>query len=132
MASQLKSQDPELICDSYTHEKFNSFKSAAFTPVFKSGDMSVQNNYQPISLTSVIGKVLERITRKQVSSFIDKKCCLNSTQHRFRSGWSCLSALLGVSMTSCTCLMVVVLLTWWILTLRRHLTKWTIAFFFIN
>ena len=39
---------------------------------------------------------LERIIRKQVSSFIDKKGFLNSTQHGFRSGRSCLSALLNV------------------------------------
>ena len=36
------------------------------------------------------------IIRKQVSSFIDKKGCLNSTQHRFRSGRSCLSAMLCI------------------------------------
>ena len=73
-----------------------SFKRATITPVFKSGDRSVPSNYRPISLTSVISKVLERIIRKQVSSFIDKKCFLNSTQHGFRSGRSCLSALLNV------------------------------------
>ena len=45
-----------------------SFKRAAITPVFKSGDRSVLSNYRPVSLTSVISKVLERIIRKQVSS----------------------------------------------------------------
>ena len=60
-----------------------SFKLAAITPVFKSGDRSVTSNYRPISLTSVISKVLERIIRKQVSSFIDKKGFLNST-HGFK------------------------------------------------
>ena len=73
-----------------------SFKRAAITPVIKSGDRSVPSNYRPISLTSVISKVLERIIRKQVSSFIDKKDFLNGTQHGFRSGRSCLSALLNV------------------------------------
>ena len=73
-----------------------SFKLAAITPVFKSGDRTAPSNYRPISLTSIISKVLEKIIRKQVSSFIDKKGCLNSTQHRFRSGCSCLSALLSV------------------------------------
>ena len=109
-----------------------SFKRAAITPVFKSGDRSVPSNYWPISLTSVVSKVLERIIRKQVSSFIDKKGFLNSTQHGFRSGRSCLSASLNVLMTSCTCLMAVVPWTWCILIFRRHLTKWTMAFFFIN
>ena len=64
--------------------------------VFKSGDRAALSNYRPISLTSVISKVLEMIIRKQVSSFIDKKGCLNSTQHEFRSECSCLSALLSV------------------------------------
>ena len=73
-----------------------SFIRVAFTPVFKSGDVSTPSNYRPISLTSVISKVLERIIRKQVFSFIDKKGCLNSIQHGFRSGRSCLSALLNV------------------------------------
>ena len=85
----------------FTHSLYSgvvppSFKLAAITPVFKSGDRTTPNNYRPISLTSVFSKVLERIIRKQVSSFIDKKGCLNSTQHGFRSGRSCLSALLSV------------------------------------
>ena len=44
----------------------------------------------------MICKVLERIIRKQVFSFLDQKGCLNSTQHGFRLGRSCLSALLDV------------------------------------
>ena len=66
------------------------------TPVFKSGDRTIPGNYHPISLTSAFSKVLDRIVRKQVSSFINKKGCLNNTQHGFRSGCSCLSALLNV------------------------------------
>ena len=44
----------------------------------------------------MICKVLKRIIRKQVYSFLDQKGCLNSTQHGFRAGCSCLSALLDV------------------------------------
>ena len=69
---------------------------AAVIPIYKSGDKTVQSNYRPISLTSVICKVLERIIRKQVFSFLAQKGCLNSTQHGFRHGRSCLSALLDV------------------------------------
>ena len=72
----------------------HSFKLAAITPVFKSGDRTAPSNYHPILLTSIISKVLERIIKKQVFSFIDKKGCLNSTQHGY--GRSCLSALLIV------------------------------------
>ena len=73
-----------------------SWKRAAIIPVYKSGDKTIPSNYRPISLTSVICNVLERIIRKQVFSFLDQKSCLNSTQHGFRPGRSCLSALLDV------------------------------------
>ena len=73
-----------------------SFKRAAIVPIFKSGDKCLPGNYRPISLTSVICKVYESIIRKQVFSFLCDKNCLNGTQHGFRSGRSCLSALLDV------------------------------------
>ena len=71
----------------------DSWKRAAVIPIYKSGDNTVPSNYRPIS---VICKVLERIIRKQICSFLDQNGCFNSTQHGFRSGRSCLSALLDV------------------------------------
>ena len=47
----------------------DSWKRAAVIPIYKSGDKTVPSNYRPISLTSVICKVLERIIRKQICSF---------------------------------------------------------------
>ena len=73
-----------------------SWKRAAIIPIYKSDNKTVPSNYHLISLTTVICKVLERINRKQVFSFLDEKGCLNSTQHGFRPGRSCLSALLDV------------------------------------
>ena len=69
---------------------------AAIVPIFKSGDKCLPGNYRSISVTSVICKVYERIIRKQVFSFLCDKNSLNDTQHGFRSGRSCLSALLDV------------------------------------
>ena len=74
----------------------SSFKRAAIVPIFKSGDKCLPGNYRPISLTSVICKVYERIIRKQVFSFLCDKNCLNDTRRGFRSGHSCLSAQLDV------------------------------------
>ena len=73
-----------------------SFKEAAIIPVFKSGDKSLPSNYRPISLTSVLIKVIEKIIRKQFLTFLSHRGYLNSTQHGFRSGRSCLCALLDV------------------------------------
>ena len=73
-----------------------SWKRAAIIPIYKSGDKTVPSNYRPISLISVICNVFKIIIRKQVFSFLGQKGCLNSTQHGFRLGRSCLSALLDV------------------------------------
>ena len=83
-----------------------SLQRTAITPVFKSGTKTSPCNYRPISLTSTIIKVFERIIRKQIVTFLNRQGHLNNTHHGFRSGCSCLSALLDVLMTLCTCLAV--------------------------
>ena len=55
----------------------SSLKKSAFVPVFKSGDRTVPSNYRPISLTSVIIKVFERVIRKQIITFHISKGHLN-------------------------------------------------------
>ena len=73
-----------------------SFKKAAIVPVFKSGDRTAPINYRPNSLTSVIIKVFGRVIRKQIYTFLISSGHWNLTQHGFRGGRSCLSALLSV------------------------------------
>ena len=43
-----------------------SWKDANITPLFKKGDKSRPGNYHPVSLTSVLGKVMESIIRDKV------------------------------------------------------------------
>ena len=71
-------------------------KRAAIVPIYKSGDKSLPSNYRPISLTPIIMKIFERVIRKQVTQFLTERGYLNSSQHGFREGRSCLSALLSV------------------------------------
>ena len=90
-----------ILCDLFKHtfsEGFipPSFKRAAIVPVFKAGDKAKPSNYRPISLTSTICKILERIIRKQVFTYLSDNKLFNETQHGFRGGRSCLSALLDV------------------------------------
>ena len=40
------------------------FKEAAIIPVSRSGDKSLPSNYRPISLTSVLSKVIDKIICK--------------------------------------------------------------------
>ena len=71
-------------------------KIAAIVPIFKSGDKSLPSNYRPISLTPILMKIFDRVIRKQVTQFLTERGYLNSSQHGFREGRSCMSALLSV------------------------------------
>ena len=73
-----------------------SFKEATIIPVFNPGDKSLPSNYRPISLTSVLSKVIAKIIRKKVPTFLTHRGYLHNTHHDFTSGRSCLSALLDV------------------------------------
>ena len=52
-------------------------------------------NYRPVSLPSVICKLLETIIRDQMMDFLIKHKLINPSQHLFRNGKSCLTILLG-------------------------------------
>ena len=71
-------------------------KLAADVPIFKGGDRTLPGSFRPISLMSILLKVLEKIVKRQVVSFLTASSLLNPTQHGFREGRSCLSALLEV------------------------------------
>ncbi len=62
---------------------------ANVTPIHKKGDKSQAENYRSISLTSVVGKLLETIVTNHISNHL-----LKDTQHGFRRHRSCLTNLL--------------------------------------
>ena len=70
-------------------------KKAIIIPVYKGGIKSDPVNYRPISLTSVTMKVFERIIRQQIIKFLNDNNLFSNEQHGFRTGRSCLSALLN-------------------------------------
>ena len=78
-----------------------SFKEAAIIPGFKSGDKSVPSNYRLISLTSVLSKVIENNSHKQVLTFLSHIGYLNNNQHGLRSARSSLSTLWMCMITLC-------------------------------
>ena len=48
------------------------WKSANVVPIFKKGSKDDKNNYGPVSLISIIYKLLESIIRDQVQRFLDE------------------------------------------------------------
>ena len=70
------------------------FRDAIVTPIFKKGSKSKVENYRPVSLTSIVGKMLESIIKEQIVNFVDSNNLIRDSQHGFTSGRSCLTNLL--------------------------------------
>ena len=60
-------------------------KFANVYPVFKEGDNLDYNNYRPISVTSNIGKLIEKIVLIRLYSFVEKNYFLFERQYAFRN-----------------------------------------------
>jgi hypothetical protein len=63
-------------------------RDAHIVPVFKKGEKHLPSNYRPISLTSIVCKVLEHI-HSNITSHFDRYNILTDKQHGFRSKRSC-------------------------------------------
>ena len=57
--------------------------------MFKKGDKHAPENYRPVSLTSVLSKILEHIVCHHLHTHFDKNNVLTDVNHGFRSGFSC-------------------------------------------
>jgi hypothetical protein len=55
----------------------------------KKGATDQPENYRPISLTSVVSKVMEHIVHSSVSNFLESRSIISPRQHGFRPGHSC-------------------------------------------
>ena len=72
----------------------DGWKRGHLTPVYKKGSRSSPNNYRPITLTSVIGKILESIIRDHILDHLIRYNLLSAQQHGFVPGKSCVSQLI--------------------------------------
>ncbi len=72
----------------------SDWKEANVTPIFKKGDRKLPGNYRPISLTSVVGKVLEGIIADKIVDHLESNKLLYDSQHGFRRKRSCLTNLI--------------------------------------
>jgi len=52
-------------------------------------------NYTPISVTSVLSKILEHIVSSGISNFLESNNILTPRQHGFRRGHSCATQLIN-------------------------------------
>ena len=59
------------------------------TPLFKKGSREELENYKPVSLTSVVGKVLEALIKDRMRNHLNKYKLIKGSQHGFTRGSSC-------------------------------------------
>ena len=59
------------------------WKEAQVTPLFKKGDRSSSGNYRPVSLTSVVCKVMESVVRDRIIDHLTFNHLLSDCQHVF-------------------------------------------------
>ena len=74
----------------------NSWKEAEVVPIFKKGKRDDPGNYRPVSLTSICGKIMEKIVRKEIVEHLERNE-ISDVQHGFVQGKSCQTQLLTVT-----------------------------------
>ena len=62
----------------------DDWRIANVTPIFKKGQKCDPSNYRPISLTSHVGKLMERIISDKLKKHLQEHNLLNEAQHGFR------------------------------------------------
>lgn len=72
------------------------WRDANICPIFKKGDRSEAINYRPVSLTSIVCKLLEHVVCSRLMSHLDSHGIITDRQHAFRRLHSCVTQLCTV------------------------------------
>ena len=78
-----------------------AWKQANVLPLYKKESKNILSNYRPVSLLSVIGKIMERILFKHIYNHFQKKFLLSLWQSGFRPGSSTFTQLLEMYNSFC-------------------------------
>ena len=66
----------------------DQWKEGQVTAIFKKGDRSSPSNYRPVSITSVVSKVMEGLVRKDIIDHMSRNQITTPLQHGFTKGRS--------------------------------------------
>ena len=73
------------------------WKKSNVIPVHKKNDKRLVNNYRPISLFPVFGKIFEKIIFNKIYNYLSKENLLNPNQSGFQPSDSCMNQLLAIT-----------------------------------
>ena len=90
LRNELNGPLTKLFTASMTTRKIpDEWREASITPIYKQkGAKSDPGNYRPVSLTNVVGKLLERIVKNEIEHHLESNKLMSESQHGFRAGRS--------------------------------------------
>ena len=71
------------------------WRLANVTPIYKKGCRKDLGNYRPVSLTSVLGKIMEQIVLREITRHVRDNRGIRPSQHGFTKDRSCLTNLIS-------------------------------------
>ena len=74
-----------------------TWKRASIVPIHKKGSRQCKNNYRPISLLPILGKIFEKLLSEKIYSHLCEDGLLTPNQSGFRPGDSTVNQLLSIT-----------------------------------
>jgi len=71
------------------------WRKAMVTPILQKGNKEDPENYRPVSLILVPGKIIEQLILDIISKQVEERKVIRSHQHGFTKGKSCLTNLIA-------------------------------------
>ena len=75
----------------------SEWRKANVVPVHKKGNKQILENYRPVSLLPICGKILERLIYNSLFEFFNANELISSNQSVFKPGDSCINQLLSIT-----------------------------------
>ncbi|PKU37685.1 rna-directed dna polymerase from mobile element jockey- hypothetical protein [Limosa lapponica baueri] len=88
-------EDFPLVEEDQVKDRLKDWRKANVIPVFKKDKKEDPGNYRLVSLTSIPGKMMERLILGVISKHLEEKQAIRSSQHRFTKGKSRLTNLIA-------------------------------------
>ncbi|XP_045460518.1 uncharacterized protein LOC123670959 [Harmonia axyridis] len=97
MTPQLATHKKRFLHRKKPPSKEEILKVGIVKPLYKGGDRSRMQNYRPITLVSNLGKILEKLIKVRMETFINKHKIISDNQFGFRKGMSTENAIKKVT-----------------------------------
>ena len=75
----------------------SEWKKGNIVPIHKKGNKQMVQNYRPVSLLPICGKILERLMLNEMFEFFIENKLISSSQSGFKPGDSCINQLLSIT-----------------------------------